>query len=183
MGGYSSYSYSYSFNPTADISLHPEPKQEWSFGEWISNFLQDDQPYYHDLEEEDEIMEPSHEHIHGGEDIYGDLVEDGIIESLIIVGLAAALAFLVYYRQQRQLNNNNNNNNHNNNQQQQQQPQGQQTERNQQTGGGSDGQGDEHPPQEGRDQQAQPPPVQDRGLFPGPGDPEYGQWVAGGVAH
>jgi hypothetical protein len=39
----------------------------------------------------------------GGDDYY-DEIDDGIVESLIIVGLAAALVFLVYYRQQRQVN-------------------------------------------------------------------------------
>ncbi|KAI9794004.1 MAG: ERAD-associated protein [Peltula sp. TS41687] len=176
------------------IQSEPEPKQEWSFGEWVSNFLQDDQLYDHELDEaEDEIMESGHEQIHGSQDIYGDLLDDGIIESLIIVGLAAALAFLVYYRQQRQLNNINNNNQQQ--QQQQQQPaeqrQGQPAERNHHqpaaaaAGGGDGGQGDEPPRQEERNpQHAPPPPVhQERGLFPVPGDPDYGQWVAGGVAH
>lgn len=116
------------------------------------------------MDEEDELIEPAHEHIHGGDDIYGDLIDDGIIESLIIVGLAAALAFLVYYRQQRQLNNN-----------LQQQQQGQQTERNQQAG--DDHQGEQN---QQAQEQAQVP---DRGVFPAPGDPDYGQWVAGGVAH
>lgn len=38
-----------------------------------------------------------------GDDFY-DIIDDGILDSLIIIGLVAALAFLVYYRQQRQLN-------------------------------------------------------------------------------
>lgn len=36
----------------------------------------------------------------GGDDFYDDL-DDGIVESLLIVGLAAALALLVMYRRRR----------------------------------------------------------------------------------
>lgn len=80
--------------------------------------------------------------------MYDDIIDDGILESLIIITLAGALVFLIYYRQQRQLAA------HAANQQaggNQQVPQGQQP--------------------------------QDRGFFPQPGDPEFGQWVAGGVGH
>ena len=39
----------------------------------------------------------------GGDDFYDDGdIDDGMLEMLVIVGLAATLAFLVYYRQQRQ---------------------------------------------------------------------------------
>ena len=110
-------------------------------------------------------MEPAHEHIHGGDDIYGDVVDDGMIESLIIVGLAAALAFLVYYRQQRQLNN-------------------QRQTQNQQAGGaGGGGAGEQGLAQPGQQPLPEAGHQQDRGLFPNPGDPDFGQWVAGGVAH
>lgn len=34
--------------------------------------------------------------------LYDDIIDDGIVESFIIIGLAALLVFLVYYRQQRQ---------------------------------------------------------------------------------
>ena len=39
----------------------------------------------------------------GDDEIYDDLVDDGILESFIIITLAAALVWLIYYRQQRQL--------------------------------------------------------------------------------
>ena len=39
----------------------------------------------------------------GGDDYY-DKIDEGLVESLIIIGLASALVFLVYYRQQRTLN-------------------------------------------------------------------------------
>lgn len=34
--------------------------------------------------------------------LYDDIVDDGILESLVILGLCAALLFLIWYRQQRQ---------------------------------------------------------------------------------
>lgn len=34
--------------------------------------------------------------------LYDDILDDGLVESLIIIGLAAALVFLIVYRQQRQ---------------------------------------------------------------------------------
>ena len=86
----------------------------------------------------------------GGDDFY-DIIDDGIIDSLIIIGLAATLAFLVYYRQQRQTNH----------QRETQRQQGQ-------AGAGV-------PPLPGQ----QP----DGGFFPPAGDPNFGQWVAGGVGH
>lgn len=81
--------------------------------------------------------------------MYDDIMDDGILESLIIITLAGALVFLIYYRQQRQLA---------------------------AAHGGNQ--------QQGGNQQAPPgQEAQDRGLFPQPGDPEFGQWVAGGVGH
>ena len=90
----------------------------------------------------------------GGDDFY-DIIDESIIESLIIIGLAATLAFLVYYRQQRQTN-------HQRQQVAAQQAQGQ---------GGVLGVA----PVDG--QQA------DGGFFPPEADPGFGQWVAGGVGH
>jgi SEL1 protein len=39
----------------------------------------------------------------GDNEISNDLIDDGILESFIIITLAAALVWLIYYRQQRQL--------------------------------------------------------------------------------
>jgi SEL1 protein len=80
--------------------------------------------------------------------MYDDLIDDGILESLIIITLAGALVFLIYYRQQRQL--------------------------------AAHGRNE---PDGGNQQVPQGQEPQDRGLFPQPGDPEFGQWVAGGVGH
>lgn len=84
--------------------------------------------------------------------LYDDIIEDGIVESLIIIGLAATLVFLIYYRQQQQL--------------------AHRRAAGAQPGDQHGAQGQEHPPQQ-----------EDRGLFPQPGDPAFGQWVAGGVGH
>ncbi|KAJ4297272.1 ERAD-associated protein [Collariella sp. IMI 366227] len=77
------------------IQDEPAPKKEWSLSEWINNFLQDDALYYDDLYDDlypDDTMP-------GGDPLD---FEDGIMESVVILGLAAALIFLVMYRQQRQ---------------------------------------------------------------------------------
>ena len=91
----------------------------------------------------------------GGDGNLGDL-DDGIFESLVIVGLAAALVFLVLYRQQRQQAARRQEEEA---RQRQQQPQ-------QQQANDQRGQGD-----------------QDGGLFPPPGDPNFAQWAAGGIGH
>jgi len=129
-----------------------EPKPDWSLREWIANFLRDDHPYYHDVEE-DEFTDPiAPDQMPGGDDYY-DAIDEGLVESLIILGLAAALIYLVYYRQQRTLN-------HRRAMEQQ------------------GGQGVAAPPM-------QPLPGQqaDGGFFPPPGDPNFNQWVAGGIGH
>ncbi|KAL8732973.1 MAG: hypothetical protein Q9166_002371 [cf. Caloplaca sp. 2 TL-2023] len=149
------------------IQPDPEPnKKEWSFNEWLSNFLEDPHPYYHGADDDD-FVDPSSDHAMPGGDDYIDDIDESIIESLVILALAGALAFLVYYRQQRQ-------NNHRREMERQQQQQSQQQ-------GAA--------PQEPQQQQApvQDPPIPgqqaDGGFFPPPGDPHYGQWVAGGVGH
>jgi SEL1 protein len=123
--------------------------------EWISNFLQDDHPYYADADYEDNYL-PANDPMPGGDadGMYDDIIDDGILESFIIIGLAAALVFLIYYRQQHQLAHRQN----------------EEAARAQQGG---------QPAPEGQQEQAQ----EGRGLFPQPGDPEFGQWVAGGVGH
>jgi SEL1 protein len=85
---------------------------------------------------------------------YDDIIDDGIIESLVIIGLAAALVFLIYYRQQHQLA-------HRRGEVAARVPAGDQ------------------PPADGQ----HPQPLNERGVFPQPGDPELNDWVAGGVGH
>ena len=93
-------------------------------------------------------------HIPGADDDYYEDIDSDILESLIILSLTAALAFLVYYRAQRQRRA----------EQQRQQGQGQ-------------GQGQV---QEGQQQQGQ---QEDRGVFPQANDPEFLNWQVGGVGH
>lgn len=103
--------------------------------------------------------------------------DDGLVESLIIIALAGALALLVYARQQQQQGRNNN---------------GNAAAGGQQQNGGAGGfqpmglpGGQQAAPQ----QQQQPPPQPDqqqradRGMFPQPGDPDFNNWVAGGIGH
>ncbi|KAI4116556.1 MAG: hypothetical protein LQ345_003043 [Seirophora villosa] len=146
------------------IQPEPEPKKEWSFNEWISNFVEDHHPYFNNGDDDD-FVDPSSDPMPGGDD-YIDDIDESIIESLIILGLAGALAFLVYYRQQRQ-------NSHRREMERQQQQQ-------QQQGQGAVPAAQQQPPV-----QAPPMPGQqaDGGFFPPQGDPNYGQWVAGGVGH
>ncbi|KAI9725678.1 MAG: ERAD-associated protein [Chrysothrix sp. TS-e1954] len=84
-----------------------------------------------------------------------DDIDDGILETLIIVALAGALAFLVYWRQVRGLRN-----------------RLEEERRRRLEGGAAQVQGPE---------QAQGEP--DRGVFPHPGDPAFADWVAGGIGH
>lgn len=66
--------------------------------------MRDEHPYYADADYDAEYL-PDNDPMPGGDadGLYDDLIDDGILESLIIIGLAAALVFLVYYRQQHQL--------------------------------------------------------------------------------
>jgi SEL1 protein len=96
----------------------------------------------------------------GGDD-YPDDIEDSILESLVIVGLAACLVFLFYYRQQRQLAH-------------------ARAIQNQQANGPNAA----GPPDVPDEREAAPPPGEgERGFFPDPGEPEFQQWIAGGIAH
>jgi SEL1 protein len=137
-----------------DTSL--APKKQRSMSEWVSNFLRDDHLYYGDNDYDDNYL-PETDPMPGGDvdGLYEDIIDDGILESIIIVGLAAALVALIYYRQQHQLAHR----------------RGEEAARGQQV---------EQAAQDGQRQQA---PQEDRGMFPQPGDPEFGQWVAGGVGH
>jgi SEL1 protein len=82
-------------------------------------------------------------------------IDDSVLEGLLIVGLAATLLVLVYIRQQQQRNRQNAN------------------AANQ--GGNANGNANANANANANNN--------DRGFFPQPGDPEFGQWVAGGVGH
>lgn len=119
--------------------------------------------YYETLYEED------YEDAMPGDDgnIAGDLSgDDGILESLMIVGLAAALVFLLMYRQQRQAQARREAEDAQRQQMQQQQPVAEQGV------------------QQGAVWGA--PPVQEQGVQPGANGPPAGfEWIAGpgGVGH
>ncbi|KAK4193298.1 hypothetical protein QBC35DRAFT_372309 [Podospora australis] len=75
-------------------------KKEWSLKEWIKNFLQDEGgPYFDDYY--DEYLDEEN-HMPGGDGATVDEGDDDLLESAAIIGLMAALAFLVMYRNQRQ---------------------------------------------------------------------------------
>lgn len=93
-----------------------------------------------------------------GDEYYGDNwddIDDGFLETLIILGLAATLGLLVWYRQQRQLR--------------------ERREREARENAAAAA-GVAPPP-------AQAQPQEERGLFPPPGDPDFLNWAAGGVGH
>ncbi|KAH8682220.1 hypothetical protein BX600DRAFT_505831 [Xylariales sp. PMI_506] len=82
------------------IQDEPAPKKEWSLGEWLAHFLRDDHLYYDDATYED-LYDNT---IVGsdGEPYNDNFDDDGVVDSLIILGLAAIIVALVYYRNQRQ---------------------------------------------------------------------------------
>ena len=134
----------------------PAPRKDWSLSEWIANFVQDDLFLYDDAAYDDlyDGAMPG-----GDSDVAGD-VDDGIIESIIIVGLAAALVFLVMYRQQRQ--------------QAARRAEEHAARRRQQR----------HQQRHQQQQQEQGGQVADRPQgFPQAGNPDFGQWAVGGVGH
>ncbi|KAI1487999.1 hypothetical protein F5X96DRAFT_647558 [Biscogniauxia mediterranea] len=136
------------------IQDEPSPKKDWSLSEWLANFLQDDTINYEDPYEEyydDTITGSDGEAM--GEGLDDEL--DGILESLIILGLVGAILFLMYYRAQRQ--------------QAHRQAQEDAARQQQQAMGRGGG--------------VQPPGEAQRGLFPQPGDPNFAPWGVGGVGH
>ncbi|KAL9586334.1 MAG: hypothetical protein Q9203_003894 [Teloschistes exilis] len=54
------------------IQPDPEPKKDWSFSEWINNFLEDPHPYYHS--DEDDLVDPS-DPMPGGDDWVDEIDE------------------------------------------------------------------------------------------------------------
>lgn len=136
--------------------------------EWYTTFIENDAAaYYEELyethgEEDDFMGSRGLESEHHDDGYYDDVefdIDDGMLEGLLIVGLAAILLVLVYVRQQGQRNRQNQDGNANGN-----------------ANGNGDANGNENGNANGNDNN-------DRGLFPRPEDPEFAQWVAGGVGH
>jgi len=147
-----------------------ENQKRRSFSEWVAHFLDAaDEMAEQEAGALDELELDStnfgNDPMPGGDDNYDDF-DDGLIESLIIIGLAATLAFLVYYRQQRQLQNRRN-----------------------AVAAAVNAQPNAPAPAEAQHQApagggvAQPAAEGNGGFFPNPGDPDWNQWVAGGVGH
>lgn len=129
-------------------------KEDWSISEWINNFLQDDAYYYEDAMYDD-IYDDA---MPGGDapHYHGEAEDDGLVDTMVIMGLALSLAFFVYYRQQRE-----------------RAEQARRQREQQQQGGNAGGGGG---PQAAAAQN-------NNGFFPPAGDPNFNQWVAGGVGH
>ena len=97
-----------------------------------------------------------------GSDEYYEDIDDGVLESLVLVALAGALAFLVYYRQQRQQNH--------------RQAADEQRRRQELNQAAGVNEAVLHQPL-AQGQQA------DGGFFPPPDDPNFDAWRAGGIGH
>jgi SEL1 protein len=128
----------------------------------MNNFLRDDRPYYGDADFDENYL-PENDPIPGGDaDGFYDDVDDGIIESLVIIGLAGALVFLIYYRQRHQL-----------------------AHRGGEAAAGAQAEQPVQGQQQGREQGQQQENI---GPFPRPGDPNFNDanfndWAAGAVGH
>jgi SEL1 protein len=160
-----------SIQPEDDVDNNRNPR---SLSEWIAHFLdaagemnEQDQGAQDDLEFDSPAF--GADPMPGGDGNYDDF-DDGLLESLIIIGLAATLAFLVYYRQQRQLQN----------RRVALAAQAANAQQNVPAPAGA------VPPAARAGAEAgaaQRIGDRDRGFFPNPGDPDWNQWVAGGVGH
>ncbi|EEP82235.1 conserved hypothetical protein [Uncinocarpus reesii 1704] len=121
-------------------------------------------------EQADDALEDTADAGDASSGYYDDLdldIEDGMLESLIIIGLAATLVVLLHFRQQRAMRRANNvAPEHNNNRD------GSQTAGQAAAGGVA-----------AEDQRQRQQGGEDRGFFPAPDDPEYPAWVAGAIGH
>ncbi|TKA33317.1 hypothetical protein B0A50_00870 [Salinomyces thailandicus] len=142
-------------------------KKRRTFAEWFNDFLEADAQMYAQELERDDWAE--HEGMGEGDDYGWDSgegdVDDGVLETLLIGSLVAALAWLIYYRQQQQ-------------QRAAEQRRRQEVEGQAQVQQGG-GQQPPPPPPPAPAPEAQP----EGGFFPQPGDPNWDAWVAGGVGH
>ena len=143
--------------------IHPEPevKETTTWSQWIAKFLENERELNRQAELEDDLESRYNDPMPGGDDYYDD-IDEGTIESLLIVALAGALAFLVYYRQQRQQNH--------------RRATTEQQRRQELNRSG----GEQVPAQNEALNPGQQP---DGGFFPPPGDPNFEAWRAGGVGH
>lgn len=145
------------------IEDEQQTKKRRSFAEWLNDFLEADAAYYQDYEGYEADDWDGTEPMPGGDEYWdadGEL-DDDILETLLIGGLLAALAGLFWYRQQR----------------------AREIERRRREAAAAQPVQAQQPPQQDAQQHDQQQQPEDRGLFPPPGDPNWNNWVAGGIGH
>jgi SEL1 protein len=141
------------------IDDEPSTAKRLSLSEWLNDFLKADAEMNAQYEADD--WDSNYDPMPGGDDAYyDDDIDDDVFVTLMIGGLLAALGWLIWHRQQLQ-----------------------RAVEARRQGAQAAQQGDDQQQQ----QQQQEPPVDeqqaDRGMFPQPGQPEFNDWVAGGVGH
>ncbi|KAI9663993.1 MAG: ERAD-associated protein [Bathelium mastoideum] len=158
------------------IRDEPAPRKPFSLSEFVQHFLEADAAAYYEAlnaagaggDPNDPLDGNEWETTAGpdglpGDEIY-DEIDEGILESLVILGLVGLLAWLVWYRQQRL------------------ERRRREAEERARGGGviadpnGGGVVGEERAP-------AVPGQQPDGGFFPPPEDPNFNQWIAGGVGH
>ncbi|KAJ9668317.1 ERAD-associated protein [Coniosporium apollinis] len=160
------------------IQEEPSEKKSRTLTQWIADFLAADAAAYEDVDHEpDDWDDGSAGDMPGGDDGFYDEIDEGIIESLVIIGLAAALAGLVYWRQQMQLRRR------------------QALAAQDQAQAQAEGQGQNQAQDQGQidaeldavmaeaEELLRDGEADQAGLFPEPGDPAWNDWVAGGIGH
>ncbi|KAL1589840.1 hypothetical protein WHR41_01754 [Cladosporium halotolerans] len=136
------------------IDDESEKRKKRSLSEWLDDFLKADAEMYAQQYEADD-WDAQHDPMPGGDDTWDDDidVDDDVFVALMLGGLLAALGWLMWHRNQLQ--------------------RAAEARRREAEGG--------------RQQQQQQQPMAqqqpDQGLFPQPGQPEFNDWVAGGVAN
>lgn len=170
--------------------MRADEKKSRTLAQWIADFLEADAAAYDDIDHEpDDWDDSSAGNMPGGDDGFYDEIDEGIVESLVIVGLAAALAGLVYWRQQMQLRRR---------QALAAQDQGQvqgQVQGQAQAQDQAQAQGQDQGQAQGQidaeldavmaevEELREGEEVNDGALFPAPGDPAWNDWVVGGIGH
>ncbi|KAL1302810.1 hypothetical protein AAFC00_003148 [Neodothiora populina] len=142
-------------------SIREEPtlKRKRTLTQWLNDFVEADYNMHPDQYGESDDWGNGNDHDEDSghmpgvaDDFFDEEIDDGLIEMLVIIGLAGALAFLLYYRQQRAL--------------------AERRRREQEGVAQQQQQGQED--QDGR---------AGGGFFPPPGDPNFANWIAGGIGH
>ena len=149
-------------HPYINAKFLIEVKETPTWSQWFAKFLENDRELHRQTELDDDLESRYNDPMPGGDEYY-DEIDEGTMESLIILALAGVLAFLVYYRQQRQQI-------HRRATEEQQLRQ----ELNQA------GAAVPNPP---LNEPLQPGQQADGGFFPPPEDPNFDAWRTGGVGH